>query len=923
MSGQLPASHRNRTLILAGLLLLILHLPERPATYKGQIQAEGLLPGYCLARAVDLPQVVEVQLVSNGNLKGGVDIYQDTVVYHERSTSGIYSVNAFSIGSGTSQPLSPGQPANQLMPRVYGLDVIWADWRAPAAIRPTIYRYNVGRDPRVSQAVAGKVSAGSPAAIYGTFVAYQDRSSDPPYRIRLLELVSGQEILLGSQPPAGNQDFPSLGDGVIAFQEAEDVTATRHHVRVFSFSMSGGQLAAQQLLNTRDNNADSSQMRPQISGNTSSWTLVWQDNRTQNPGIYGRRSNGNQFPISIGAIDKSNPAIFGDLVVWQDKRSGSSYDIYGYDTAKQVEFPICTTSGDQTDPRVNGNRVVWSDKRGAVWDIYMATIQWPEPTATLSPTVAATPTDSPTPTLAASATATPPPTETSPPTATNTETPISTDTATPTHTTTSTATTAPTPSATITPTIVPTSTPTATATSTETATPTASATSTTSPTSTPTDTATPTCTPTSSPTGTPTSAPTSTTTATASPTSSATSTSTPTPTPTPTWTVTPTMVPTSTATSTAAPTNTEVSTPTSVVTSTATPTATATATSTAIPSATIAPTATSEVAEPGWYGDGDPRIQYSTDWIDWKGDGPDEGAAKRSSIVGASARLRFRGARITLITMRGPSEGVAEVWVDSVRMPEVDLYYPGDVRWREQVTFNVPFGEHSITVKVTKSRNANSTGYDVVVDGFLVGEVAFTSTPTYTPLPTDTQSCTPLPTNTPTATSSATPTRTPSSTLTPTLIPTPTPMPRVVGMVDLQARGDDGGVKVQAGAYSTTTAPNGAFVLMLPPGVYTLSAYYDGYLEASRTNVIVRDGDVIDIPIIKLWSGNLNNVGGSSNYISTADIELLESLLDLAASSDPLDNSYRADFNRDGVVDLLDLVAVATNWHKRSRDYSW
>ena len=142
-------------------------------------------------------------------------------------------------------------------------------------------------------------------------------------------------------------------------------------------------------------------------------------------------------------------------------------------------------------------------------------------------------------------------------------------------------------------------------------------------------------------------------------------------------------------------------------------------------------------------------------------------------------------------------------------------------------------------------------------------------------------------------------------------------------MVDLQARGDDGGVKVQAGAYSTTTAPNGAFVLMLPPGVYTLSAYYDGYLEASRTNVIVRDGDVIDIPIIKLWSGNLNNVGGSSNYISTADIELLESLLDLAASSDPLDNSYRADFNQDGVVDLLDLVAVATNWHKRSRDYSW
>jgi len=97
----------------------------------------------------------------------------------------------------------------------------------------------------------------------------------------------------------------------------------------------------------------------------------------------------------------------------------------------------------------------------------------------------------------------------------------------------------------------------------------------------------------------------------------------------------------------------------------------------------------------------------------------------------------------------------------------------------------------------------------------------------------------------------------------------------------------------------------------------------DGYLAASKAGVSVGNGDSVGLPHLRLRSGNLNNSGGSVNYISTADLEFVERLLDQPASVTPGEDSHRADFNQDGVVDLLDLVAVASNWHRRSSDYLW
>lgn len=845
-----------------------------------------------LARAPDTPVVAETLLVGNANLKGAPDVSGDLVVYHEQPTGGTYAVYAVVVGSGSPWALSSPASASQMMPRVHGSNVVWTDWRVPSAVRPGLYRYAGGANPQVSQVSTVKIPDSSPAAIHGRFVAYSDRTATP-WRIRLKDLQSEQEIFLGATPP-GRQDFPSAADGLIAFQEVAD--DARHHVKVFSYSVANGQLGAQQILNTRDLAPTSSQMRPQISGSAASWTLVWQDTRGGSFGIYGYRSGGSQFPISVGAGDRANPAISGDLVVWQDRRSDSNYDIYGYDLARQVEFPVCTAGGDQTDPRVSGSRVVWADKRSSVWDIYTATVQWPAATST--------PTSTGTATATSAATAT----------STQTAAPIATETVIPTATPTDT------------------STPTATAAPTETPTPTVSSTSTYTPT--PTASATPAPTPTSTPTSTATASPAPTPTATAMPTSS------PTATASSTTTFTPSPTPTSTSTATA--------------TATATSTATSTSTPTPVPTATLSPTATSTptpaAVGPGHYEDGDPRVQYSGIWTDWVGHGPEGGTARRSSTTGATAELRFLGSRIGWLTARGPGEGVAEVWIDAVRMPEVDLYRPGSMRWQELVSYLVPHGEHRIAVIVTSSRNVNSSGYDVVIDGFLVdlaptptatGTATWTPTPTAsctpspspsdtptatpsaTPTPTEvpTATETPLPTNTPTPTDTPIPTSTPTQTATPTETPAATPY--ITGVVDLQARADNSGAVVSAGPYLVTTDSEGVYLLPLPPGVYTVTVSCDGYLKASKAGVVVEGTGKHTLPSLKLWSGNPVNVGGSANYVSTADLELVEELLDQAAPGGPDEDSHRADFNRDGIVDLLDLVAVASNWHKRASDYDW
>jgi len=121
--------------------------------------------------------------------------------------------------------------------------------------------------------------------------------------------------------------------------------------------------------------------------------VVWEDTRYNwEKEIYGGfvyPDGTYSGPIGICGFsgEPTNPAVtFGGdyyLVVWEDYRSGSNYDIYGRRVKTNGSpvlggIPIAVVSGNQRSPVVayDGTNyiVAWQDDRNGYWDIYGATV---------------------------------------------------------------------------------------------------------------------------------------------------------------------------------------------------------------------------------------------------------------------------------------------------------------------------------------------------------------------------------------------------------------------------------------------------------------------------------------------------------------------------------------------------------------------
>ncbi len=76
-----------------------------------------------------------------------------------------------------------------------------------------------------------------------------------------------------------------------------------------------------------------------------------------------------EFQITADEIDQQYPAIYKDIVVWEDSRNDNA-DIYGYNLSTKEELQITTDESDQYFPAIHGNIVVWEDTRNGNRDIY-------------------------------------------------------------------------------------------------------------------------------------------------------------------------------------------------------------------------------------------------------------------------------------------------------------------------------------------------------------------------------------------------------------------------------------------------------------------------------------------------------------------------------------------------------------------------
>ena len=149
------------------------------------------------------------------------------------------------------------------------------------------------------------------------------------------------------------------------------------------------------IYNPASVSSSASASEPAVAHDGAAYLVVWSDYRFGNYEIFANRVsaagavlNGSGIAITGAAQSQSAPAVSFDgtgyFVVWQDSRSGFSYDIYGARVTKAgavldaTGIAISTSANNQETPAIafDGNNylVAWSDSRWGTPDIYGARV---------------------------------------------------------------------------------------------------------------------------------------------------------------------------------------------------------------------------------------------------------------------------------------------------------------------------------------------------------------------------------------------------------------------------------------------------------------------------------------------------------------------------------------------------------------------
>ena len=113
-------------------------------------------------------------------------------------------------------------------------------------------------------------------------------------------------------------------------------------------------------------------------------------------------------------------------------------------------------------------------------------------------------------------------------------------------------------------------------------------------------------------------------------------------------------------------------------------------------------------------------IQYDG-WSGVKNASANGGTYRISKTANDTITYKFTNTSIKWITAKGPNMGQALVTIDGTSAGTIDLYSPS-VLWKQQIPFSgLTNAAHTIVIKVTGTKNASATDFNVAVDGFLVG----------------------------------------------------------------------------------------------------------------------------------------------------------------------------------------------------------
>jgi len=113
-------------------------------------------------------------------------------------------------------------------------------------------------------------------------------------------------------------------------------------------------------------------------------------------------------------------------------------------------------------------------------------------------------------------------------------------------------------------------------------------------------------------------------------------------------------------------------------------------------------------------------VSYSGDWVLNNNKPWSEGTSMAAYYPGLSATVKFVGTGISWIGFRAARTGIAQVYVDGVRYPDVDCYVPSGEGWQDTVfrVAGLAPGAHTLQIVVNGDKNPNATNAYIVLDAF-------------------------------------------------------------------------------------------------------------------------------------------------------------------------------------------------------------
>jgi len=112
-------------------------------------------------------------------------------------------------------------------------------------------------------------------------------------------------------------------------------------------------------------------------------------------------------------------------------------------------------------------------------------------------------------------------------------------------------------------------------------------------------------------------------------------------------------------------------------------------------------------------------VTYSS-WLGLRNTNASGGSVRRSTTAGASTAFTFTGTSVTWLSLQGPSQGLADVFIDGRRVETVDGY-AARTAWQVAHTYDgLTNARHVIRVVVQGAHNPNSVGNLVTSDAFVL-----------------------------------------------------------------------------------------------------------------------------------------------------------------------------------------------------------